>query len=78
MRGGMPPASLMPVRLLSLTAMLASVLAAISVMRLSGPESSRCTRVWRAPDSRIAVKYSCPEDRLPMTAAARSVMICSA
>lgn len=48
-RGGMPPASRMKVRLLGWLPRLASVLAQISVMRESEPQSSKCTSRCMAP-----------------------------
>ena len=52
--GGMPPASLIAVRLLSSTARFASVLAAISVVMLVGPTSNKDTSFCIAPASRTA------------------------
>lgn len=47
--GGMPPARRMKVRLLGWLPRLASVLAQISVMRESEPQSSKCTSRCMAP-----------------------------
>lgn len=74
--GARPPASLMPLRLESLPAMLASVLAAISVTLDSGPESSNVTSRCRPPHSRMELKNCSVVLRFPMTAAALSVIVC--
>ena len=76
MRGGTPPANLIPLRLLLSLARLARVFAAISVVLLVEPESRSLTNRWIAPASLIAEKNWSVVERLPTTAAALSMTNC--